>query len=196
MTPGGSATVVWTSVEAAESMIQQTSSRPAGGSFSAPTDVTPAPESIGTVDTDLAMNAAGDAVVAWPGRSSGGEPVVKAAIRSGRRQLLAPAEVSATSPDFFHPDVAIDAIGNATVIWTRSDGAQPNRPGSRLRREPAADARALGPGDGNGRRPGRVLGLAVRRLADRLDLLHLRRRDRRRRDLGLPRLLGPRRPTR
>src|SRR5262249_50288038 len=92
--------------------------------FSTPVNVTPAPETIGPVDTDLKMNDAGDAVVAWPGRAPGGEPLVKAATRTGSGgSFSTPAEVSATSPDFFHPDVAIDAAGNATVIWTRTDGA-------------------------------------------------------------------------
>lgn len=121
MTPGGSATVVWTLAEGEESMVQ-VSNRPAGGSFSSAANVTPAPESIGPVDTKLAMNAAGDAIVAWPGQASGGESVVKAAVRAGAGSFSAPTEVSATSPDFLHPDVAIDAGGDATVIWSRSDG--------------------------------------------------------------------------
>ena len=120
-TPGGSAPVVWTWAEEDEAEIQ-TSSRPAGESFSPAADVTPIAESIGPVDSDLAMNAAGDAIVAWPGSSSGGASVVKAAVRSGAGSFSAPAEVSATSPDFLHPDVAIDAVGDATVIWSRSDG--------------------------------------------------------------------------
>ncbi|HEY7255609.1 MAG TPA: PKD domain-containing protein [Solirubrobacterales bacterium] len=122
MTPAGLATVVWTRAEEEELSIQ-TSSRPPGGAFSAPVNVTPASEnSTSPVDTDLKMNDAGDAVVAWPGRANGGEPVVKAAVRSGTGAFSTPAEVSATSPDFLHPDVAIDAAGNATVVWNRSNG--------------------------------------------------------------------------
>jgi PKD repeat protein len=122
MTPGGLATVVWTRAEEEELSIQ-TSTLPPGGDFSAPVDVTPVAESsVAPIDTDLKMNDAGDAVVAWPGRANGGEPVVKAAVRSGTGAFSAPAEVSATSPDFLHPDVAIDAQGNATVVWNRSNG--------------------------------------------------------------------------
>jgi len=122
MTPAGFATVVWT-LEDEEGSTIQTSSRPAGGSFPAPVDVTADPEFTGPVDSDLRMNDAGDAVVAWPGRAPGGQPLVKAAIRTGTGSFAAPAEISATSGDFLHPDVAIDATGNATVVWTRSDGA-------------------------------------------------------------------------
>ena len=123
MTSGGLATIVWTLDEEGETLIQ-TTSRPAGGSFSSPpVDVTPESEVVGPLDTDLEMNDAGDAVVAWPGRSTGGQPVVKAAIRTGPGAFSAPAEVSATSPEYFHPDASIDATGDATVIWTRSDGA-------------------------------------------------------------------------
>ncbi len=122
MNPAGLATVVWTLGEEAETMIQ-TSTRPAGESFSSPpVDVTPTPESVGPVDTDLKMNDSGDAVVAWPGTMAGGEHVIKAAIRTGTGSFSAPAEVSESSPDFLHPDVAIDAGGNATVVWYRSDG--------------------------------------------------------------------------
>ena len=124
MTAAGFATVVWTRDEEEGSTIQA-SNRPAGGSFSAPEVVTPTPEGRSApVDTDLKMNDAGDAVVAWPGRSANGsEPLVKAATRTGTGSFTAPVEVSATSPDFLHPDVAIDAEGNATVIWARTDGA-------------------------------------------------------------------------
>ncbi|HEX3241461.1 MAG TPA: PKD domain-containing protein [Solirubrobacterales bacterium] len=123
MTPGGLATAVWTVADTGALSIE-TSSRPPGGDFSAAAEVTPAAEqSVSPVDTDLKMNDAGDAVVAWPGRSTNGQPVVRAAIRTGTGAFSAPAEVSASSPDFLHPDVAIDAGGNATVIWNRSDGA-------------------------------------------------------------------------
>jgi hypothetical protein len=123
MTPGGLATAVWTLAEPSGLSIQ-TSSRPPGGGFPPPTDVTLAAEPSGTpVDTDLRMNDAGDAVVAWPGRSTGGQSVIKASVRSGTGAFSAPADVSATSPDFLHPDVAIDATGNATVVWNRSNGA-------------------------------------------------------------------------
>jgi hypothetical protein len=122
MTPAGLATVVWTRAEEEELSIE-TSTLPPGGDFSAPVDVTPVAEgSVAPVDTDLKMNDAGDAVVAWPGRATGGEPVVKAAIRSGTGAFSPPAEISGTSPDFLHPDVAIDAAGNATVVWNRSNG--------------------------------------------------------------------------
>ena len=122
MTPGGLATVVWT-LDENEGTLLLTSSRAAGGSFSAPAAITPVLESVGPIDTDLEMNAAGDAVVAWPGGTSIAQPVVKAAVRVGGGGFSAPAEVSAVSPDFLHPEAAIDGVGNATVIWTRSDGA-------------------------------------------------------------------------
>ncbi len=69
------------------------------------------------------MNSAGDAVVAWPGSTSDETRVVKAAIRLGADGFSDPEEVSATSPDFLHPDAAIDGSGNATVVWNRSDGS-------------------------------------------------------------------------
>jgi hypothetical protein len=122
MTPGGLATVVWT-LDENEGTLLLTSSRAAGGSFSAPTAITPVLESVGPIDTDLEMNAAGDAVVAWPGGTTIAQAVVKAAVRVGGGSFSAPAEVSAVSPFFLHPEAAIDSVGNATVIWSRSDGA-------------------------------------------------------------------------
>jgi PKD domain len=123
MTPAGLATVVWTREETGELSIQ-TSSRNPGGDFSAPSNVTPTTESSSApIDTDLKMNDSGDAVVAWPGRSTGGQNAIRAAVRSGTGAFSTPVEVSAASPDFLHPDVAIDGLGNATVIWNRSNGA-------------------------------------------------------------------------
>jgi hypothetical protein len=122
MTAGGFATAVWTLDEKGETIIQA-ANRPSGGSFSSPVDVTPSPEAVGPVDSDLQMNDAGDAVVAWPGRAENGEPAIRAATRTGTGSFSAPVAVSDPSPDFLHPDAAIDAAGNATVVWTRSDGA-------------------------------------------------------------------------
>ena len=124
MTPGGLATVVWTLAEEEETLLQ-TSSRPAGGSFSSPRPTShPSRKSVGPVDTDLEMNAAGDAVVAWPGRHDRRPTGGQGRSSHGRRRAsrLRPKSPP-TSPDFLHPDAAIDAAGNATVIWTRSDGA-------------------------------------------------------------------------
>jgi hypothetical protein len=127
VTRAGVATVVWVSAEGEEITIQ-TSSRPAGGSFSSPpVDLTPVPEeiSLGRVDPQLRMNDAGDAIVAWRGTASGGRAVVKVAARFGGESFPAPEEVSAPHPVVVNPGVAIDAAGNGTVVWESAKGFEP-----------------------------------------------------------------------
>jgi PKD domain len=123
MTPGGLATAVWTRSVEGELFIE-TSSRPPGGDFSSPPEeVTAGGEPVGPIDPDLAMNAAGDALVAWSGFTSKGESVVKASVRPGAGAFSAPEEISVPSPGFAHPDTAIAGSANATVVWVRSNGA-------------------------------------------------------------------------
>ena len=116
------------------------------------------------------MNAAGDAVVAWPGGTTiartGGQG---RGSRPAAAAFSAPAEVSAVSPDFLHPEAAIDGDGNATVVWSRSDGA--NRSPRRPATTPAPpEMRGLSiPATGTVGVPVSFSAVAVRRLADRLD---------------------------
>lgn len=114
----GSATVVWSFV-AGERTIQA-ASRAAGGEFGPALDLSAAGEA--PLFPDLAANPNGDAVIAWSGSAGSGQ-VVRAVVRDGDGPFSAPTAISATAPDFFHPDSAVGGTGDATVVWVRSDGA-------------------------------------------------------------------------
>ncbi len=97
--------------------------RPAGGSFSAPLDLSP-----GGFDADvphLAMNPAGDAVVAWSRGDGAGNRVIQAAVRpaggafSAPKTLATDPVISGTNPQ---PSVAIDAGGRIAVAVQHADG--------------------------------------------------------------------------
>jgi hypothetical protein len=119
MTPSGAATVAWTLSSGSETLLQAVA-RAAGGSFSPLEDVSTPGES--ALFPDLAMNAGGDAAIAWSG-SVGGEDVVRASIRPDGGSFSPPLAISATGSGFFHPALALDEAGDATAVWTRSDGS-------------------------------------------------------------------------
>jgi hypothetical protein len=118
--PDGAATILWRLNGFSETFLQ-TVSRPPGGAFEPAVSVNSGKDN--PLFGDLATDGAGDTVVAWSG-SNGSEQVVRAAVRSpGAAAYATPVAISLTSPDLFHPRVAMDAEGNATVVWVRDDGA-------------------------------------------------------------------------
>ena len=111
-------TVIWTGGHG--DAVVQAATRPAGGTFSAPVDLV---TTGGYPSTDVATNAAGQTVAVWTGVGAGPSRVVQAATRSADGAFSAPVDVSVAGRDADDPHVAIDAAGNAVVVWTRSDGA-------------------------------------------------------------------------
>jgi hypothetical protein len=69
----------------------------------------------------LAVEPDGDAVLAWS-RSDGADDRLQARTRSAAGALGAVQTLSAAGQDAGGPRVAVDADGDATVIWGRSDG--------------------------------------------------------------------------
>ena len=192
MTPGGSATAVWTRSDEDESFIQA-SNRPPGGSFSSsPEDVTPVGEASGPPDIDLAMNSAGDAVVAWPGQHLGRNPRLSrqrsAWARTAsliRRKSPPPAPTSSTR---MPPSTA-----RATRPWSGTDPTAPTQIAQAAGYDASPpEMRGLSiPSSG-------TVGVPVAFSASpfdvwpiALDHLQLRRRIKRRRDLGAAHLLAP-----
>ena len=114
----GAATAVWRLTGKSENLIQA-SSRPPGGSFGAPVNV-----SLGNDNPlfpRLAMNERGDVAVAWSGDKSASE-VARASVRLVGGGFSDPTPISPTSLDLFHPEPALGGSGDATVTWLRSNG--------------------------------------------------------------------------
>jgi hypothetical protein len=103
--------------------------RPAGGPWQAPVDISKpgldgsSPPGRTVPGPQLALDAHGNAVAVWQ-RFNGTSLVVQAAERPAGGRWRAPADVSvpgAAGEDSGSPDVAIDARGNAIVVWHRFD---------------------------------------------------------------------------
>jgi hypothetical protein len=112
----GDAIVTWT-IETVSGQVVQAAMRSAGGSFSRPIDLSADGQAASF--SDVAMNAAGDAVVAWP-RGPLRAQIMQAALRPAGGSFSAPINLSAPGQPAAAARVAIDPAGNAVVVWNRS----------------------------------------------------------------------------
>jgi hypothetical protein len=111
----GESVAVWRRATTQGSLLQA-ATRPPGGAWSAPTDLTP---SDGTaLDPHVAISAHGDAVAVWR-RTTDGASVVQAAARPAGGAWSAPTDLTPTGGDSLDPQVAVSARGDAVVVWSR-----------------------------------------------------------------------------
>ncbi len=118
MDPAGDAVAVWQRSNGSNYIVQA-ALRPAGGSFGAPMDLS-SPRHNATIP-QVAMDQAGDAVVAWQ-RSSGTSEVVQAAARRAGASFARPINLSAANQISLGPQVAMDQAGDAVAVWQRLKG--------------------------------------------------------------------------
>lgn len=113
--------VIWQLYEAPEIVLQAARRSVPASPFSSPEQV--APPSTDLVPAPVvAVGGGGEAVVAWSDQA-GSENVVLASFGRPGAAFSVPATISAPSPEFLRPAAAIDAAGDATVLWPRSDGS-------------------------------------------------------------------------
>jgi hypothetical protein len=74
---------------------------------------------VGKQNTDVALNAAGDAVAAW----AEGNDTLKASVRPAGGSWSAPETIGATGRGNPYPHVVIDSTGFITLIWTSYQGS-------------------------------------------------------------------------
>jgi hypothetical protein len=114
----GNATAVWTRSDGIH-LLAQAAERPVGGSWGAPTDVS-AP--IGNAESvTLAVDPAGDVIVAWKERMAGAE-AIEVNYKPAGGSWEGPVAVEFGSAVAETPAVAIDAVGDAVVIWRQGVG--------------------------------------------------------------------------
>jgi hypothetical protein len=118
VSPGGSATAAWRLTGFSESFIQA-ATRPPGGPFAGPVDLSSGKDN--PLFPEVAMNDAGGAIVAWSG-TNGANQIARATVRPAGGSFGAPVAISQSSPNLFHPHVAIDLAGDATAVWVRNNG--------------------------------------------------------------------------
>jgi hypothetical protein len=111
----GNTVAVWRWYDGSNQVIQA-AHRPAGGSWGLPLTLSDAGQDAG--QPQVAVNERGDAVAVW-WRSDGNNTRVQAARRPAGGSWGTPVTLSAEIKDAFEPQVALDRLGNAVVVWTR-----------------------------------------------------------------------------
>jgi hypothetical protein len=119
MNAAGDATVVWMAHRAGRYVVKS-AYLPAGGEWEAPTLVSQAGEEGG--DPQIALDAAGDTLVAWRGEDDGTE-YVRTATRPAGGSWEAPTDASSPGEEVQSIRDAVDPDGDAIVAWA-GDGRQ------------------------------------------------------------------------
>jgi len=115
----GAAVAVWERSNGANTIIQS-ASRPAGGPWSAPVDLSVAGQNASA--PQIAVEADGDAVAVWR-RYDGAAYVIQAASRPADGSWGAPVSLSAAGQSTNSPEIAVGPNGSAVAVWERYDGA-------------------------------------------------------------------------
>lgn len=112
--PQGNATAVWQRSNGSEVVIQA-AERPAGGSWSEPEDLSDPGESAG--EADVAVDAEGNAIAVWHRLDGNNHTIIELSERPFGGDWSEPIELSAHDVYSYEPHVAVNARGDATVIW-------------------------------------------------------------------------------
>jgi hypothetical protein len=118
MSPSGDAVAAF-GCACAPALPIETASLPAGSGWRAPSDGSASGQD--STDGQVAMNAAGDAVLAW-GRSDGTNTRIQARTLSSAGVLGAVSTLSPAGQNASLPRVALDSTGDAVFVWLRFDG--------------------------------------------------------------------------
>ncbi len=109
------ATAVWERYNNPKNTLIQSASRPAGGSWSAPVNLSKPGRK--AQEAQIAVGPQGDATAIWA-RSNGRDLVVQGATRPAGGSWSAPVDISAHhGQGGFYPRLVVDSLGNATAVW-------------------------------------------------------------------------------
>ena len=113
--PDGTATVVWQRFDGANTIIQA-ATRPPGGSFGTPVDLSAS--GISSAQPRIGTAADGTTTAVW----SGGGGLIQAATRPPGGSFGTPVDLSALGGPAFNPQIAASLDGTLVVVWQRFDG--------------------------------------------------------------------------
>ncbi|MET0557198.1 MAG: PKD domain-containing protein [Solirubrobacterales bacterium] len=116
--PAGDAVAVWSRFNGATQVIQA-ASRPAGGTWSGAADLSGAGGD--ATEPQLGIDGSGNAVAVWT-RVNGLRTVIQAATMAAGGGWSAPVDLSNAEGNATAPQVAVDAGGDAVVVWSRFNG--------------------------------------------------------------------------
>ena len=111
--PAGNATVVWTAFDGEDNVIQM-AYRGAGGSFTAPAQVSESGEDAGLAE--IGVDAAGNAIASWL-RNDGADRMVQAAIKAPGGAFAPLGDVSPAGGTVERPVLDVAPNGAATIAW-------------------------------------------------------------------------------
>ena len=117
--PDGTATVSWYRSNGANRIIQA-ATRPPGGSFGTPVDLSAPGQD--AQNARIAAAPDGTATVIWE-RSNGVDLTIQAATRPPGDSFGSPVDLSAAGQNATGPQIATAADGTAIVAWQRSNGS-------------------------------------------------------------------------
>jgi len=109
----GNTTVVWSAFDGEDSVIQ-TAYRPAGGSFTAPAQVSASGGDAGLAD--IGVDAAGNTIASWQ-RNVGPDRTVQAAIKAPGGTFVPLGDVSASGASAESPVLDVSPDGTAILAW-------------------------------------------------------------------------------
>jgi hypothetical protein len=111
--PEGEATAVWVlERDGGNRSVVQSATRSAGGSWSAPVNLSPAGKAARS--PQVVLDPQGGATAVWEEENSG---AIQSASRPAGGSWSAPVDLSAAGKWAFAPQVAVDSQGNATAVW-------------------------------------------------------------------------------
>ena len=119
MNAAGDAVAVWNGFNG-DKFVTWAAVRPAGGEWSNPEDLSVAGE-LDSFDPQVAIDAAGTAIVVWERLITAGDDVVRASVRTAEGNWSASRDISTASEDVNSPRVAMNAAGEAVAAWAVSD---------------------------------------------------------------------------
>jgi len=112
--PQGNAIAVWQRSNGSK-IVVQAAERPAGGSWSEPADLSDPGEDAG--EADVAVDAQGNAIAVWRRLDGNNHTIIELSERPFGGDWSEPVELSAHDVYSYEPHVAVNARGDATVIW-------------------------------------------------------------------------------
>jgi hypothetical protein len=115
----GDATAVWNVNNGTQASVLA-ATRPAGGTWQTPVQLSATGEF--AVQPQVAVDAQGGVTAVWV-HDDGNAHIVQAAVRPAGGPWQSPVDVSAVGESGVDPEVAVDAQGDATVVWDHYDGA-------------------------------------------------------------------------
>jgi hypothetical protein len=117
--PGGNVVAAWSRFNGANEIIQA-ASKPAGGAWGAPDDLSLPGQNAD--EPDVALDQAGNALVVWQ-RSNGANSIVQVRNRPAGGTWGAVISLSMAGEDAFGAEVAVNATGDAVAAWQRFEGS-------------------------------------------------------------------------